>query len=292
MTVGEIGTLDVPGARLHYKVWGSGPLLLMLQGGDGDAEGTDAIADQLDDCYTVVSYDRRGLSRSPVDDSTRTPGIATHTDDAHRLLAALTSEPAFVFGTSLGALIGLDLVARHPEQVRLLVAHEPPATELLPEAERQAAVDAQQEVEEIFHREGVGAAMRRFIAMTGLDFTDREPHIELPQPKPERIANLQFFLTHDAPAARSYRLDLPALQTASAHVVAAAGSASRSDIGAERCARALAKLLGTGLVEFPGGHSGFLLRPNAFATRLREILAAASTDDARVGRSAPEGPHH
>jgi pimeloyl-ACP methyl ester carboxylesterase len=40
-----------------------------------------------------------------------------------------------MFGGSLGGLTGLDLVARHPQQVRTLVVHEPPATELLPEQE-------------------------------------------------------------------------------------------------------------------------------------------------------------
>src|SRR4051812_5598602 len=123
--------LDVPGARLHYKVCGEGPLLLMLPGGDGDADAADAIAGRLLDAFTVVTYDRRGLSRSPVDEPTRSPGVSTHSDDAHRLLAELTDEPALVFGVSIGALIGLDLVARHPEQVRLLIAHEPPAFDLL-----------------------------------------------------------------------------------------------------------------------------------------------------------------
>jgi len=43
----------------------------------------------------------------------------------------LRDEPASVFGNSSGAIIGLELAARHPEQVRVLVAHEPPLFELL-----------------------------------------------------------------------------------------------------------------------------------------------------------------
>ena len=67
MTPTTVDTLPVPGASLYYKVQGSGPLLLMLQGGDGDAEGSDGVAAHLIDRYTVVSYDRRGLSRSKLD---------------------------------------------------------------------------------------------------------------------------------------------------------------------------------------------------------------------------------
>lgn len=278
MTSPTIRTLDVPGAQLHYRICGSGPLLLILQSGDGDAEGTDALVDRLTDRYTVLTYDRRGLSRSPVDDPSVSPGIAGHSDDAHRLLAAVTHEPALVFGASIGALIGLDLVARHPERVRLLVAHEPPATELLPEPERREAARGQEAIEETFRRDGAGPAMRKLVALAGMDFNDREPDAELPRPKPERVANLGFFLTHDAPAARRYRLDLPALQAVGARIVPAAGSTSRSEVGAERSARALAELLNVELVGLPGGHAGFVLRPKAFAAQLDDVLAGADRD--------------
>jgi len=90
-----------------------------------------------------VTYDRRGLSRSILDAPAESLTISTHSDDAHRLLAELTNQPALVFGSSIGALVGLDLVARHPEQVRVLVAHEPPTWELLPDAERDRAMRSQ-----------------------------------------------------------------------------------------------------------------------------------------------------
>src|SRR5215510_15361737 len=106
-------------------------MLLILPGGDGDADTADA-RHELIDRYMVITYDRRGMSRSKIDGPGQSLTIATHSDDAHRLLAALTNQPVFVFG-SVGALIGLDLVARYPEQVAIFVAHEPPAFELLPD---------------------------------------------------------------------------------------------------------------------------------------------------------------
>src|SRR5260370_37965128 len=146
-TQAQVADLPVPGASLHYKVRGSGPLLLLLllQGGDGDADGTDALAGHLASDYTVLSYDRRGLSRSPASDPAAAIDMATHSEDASRLLAAVTSDPALVLGTSLGAVLGLDLISRHPGQVRLLGAHAPPATGLLPEPERSHATRDQEE---------------------------------------------------------------------------------------------------------------------------------------------------
>jgi pimeloyl-ACP methyl ester carboxylesterase len=80
--------LAVPGATLYYKMQGHGPLLLMLQGGDGEADGTDALASHVIDHYTVLSYDRRGLSRSPVDDRSAPVDLSTPCGDAARLFAA------------------------------------------------------------------------------------------------------------------------------------------------------------------------------------------------------------
>ena len=67
MITNENHTLRVAGATLFYRVRGTGPLLLILAGGHGDADATDAICEQLIDRYTVVTYDRRGLSRSTID---------------------------------------------------------------------------------------------------------------------------------------------------------------------------------------------------------------------------------
>jgi pimeloyl-ACP methyl ester carboxylesterase len=66
MTDSRTHTLTVPGARLHYEVRGRGPVLLMICGGIYDAAGYAALADRLADAYTVVTYDRRGNSRSPL----------------------------------------------------------------------------------------------------------------------------------------------------------------------------------------------------------------------------------
>src|SRR5580692_6321127 len=116
--------LETPEVNLYYTIRGSGPILLILQGGAGNADGSEALANELAGDFTVVTYDRRGLSRSTPIRAERYE-IATHADDAARLIAALSQGPAFVFGTSLGALIGVELTARRPDLIRLLIAHEP-----------------------------------------------------------------------------------------------------------------------------------------------------------------------
>src|SRR5262245_53234179 len=162
MNMAKDDSLRVDGATLFYRVRGSGPLLLILPGGDGDADTVDALRSELIDHYTVITYDRRGMSRSKIDAPGVSLTLATHSDDTHRLLAALTNQAIFVFGSSIGALIGLDLVARHPEQVAIFVAHEPPAFELLPDEERNRAMQLQEGAEDAFRREGIGAGFKKF----------------------------------------------------------------------------------------------------------------------------------
>ncbi len=257
---------DVPGARLHWKSRGSGPVLFVLQGGDGDADASVLLADRLASSFTVLTYDRRGLSRSEIDGPVSLD-LPTHTNDAAAVLEAATGEPAFVFGTSIGALMGLDLVARFSSRVRKLVAHEPPSTELLTREQFADTERARDEIEALYKAKGVLPAMRKFFAGTGIDFMDREPDVGFPPANPSRMANLKFFLEHDVPAARRFRLDVEALRPVREKIVIGAGVSSKG-LWIHGCAEALAVRLGLPLEHFPGGHGGYAAHPRGFAEKL------------------------
>ncbi len=269
-------TLPVPGTRLYYEVRGTGPVLLMLAGGHGDADTMDACASHLAGKFTVVTYDRRGLSRSQLDDPSEAISIETHSDDARLLLAALTAEPAFVFGNSIGALIGLDLSASHPAQVRLLVAHEPPHPALLTGAERTHAEETLRNMEQAYRTAGAMAAFQLLVADIGVKYDDREPGVEPPQRTGQAAANLNFFFEHDLPAVVRYKLDIATLEAESNRIRLAGGQSSRGT-WPYLCAVALANHLGTEIVEFPSDHVGYMTHPLAFAASLGEALAVLAT---------------
>ncbi len=120
--------LKVAGASLYYEIRGAGPVLLMIPGRPADATAFAGIAPRLSDKHKVVAYEPRGLSQSPLDVLPEDQRIVeTMASDSHHLLAAVRSELAFVFANSGGTLIGLELVTHQPQQVQMLVAHEPPA---------------------------------------------------------------------------------------------------------------------------------------------------------------------
>jgi pimeloyl-ACP methyl ester carboxylesterase len=267
-------TLEVPGASLYYEVRGSGPTLLLISGGPADADVYAGLAARLADRYTVVTYDPRGNSRSLVEGPSQDWRVDVHGDDAARLLAAVGEGPAYVFGNSGGAQVGLDLAARHPDKVDTLVAHEPPATELLPDAAEHRA--RAQDLYGTYRKDGVGAAMQKFLSSAGLN--EGPPPAAAGEPSPEQRAalgrmgrNMELFLAHGVRQIGAFVPDVAALRAGSPRIVVGGGETSGDQL-ARRAATALAQRLGTRLVSFPGAHGGFTTHPEAFAGRLHEVL--------------------
>ena len=271
MNQASTDTLKVPGATLHYEVRGSGPVLLLIPGGPVDASGLAPIRDALSDCYTVVTYDPRGLSRSPLDGEPQDTTVETFADDAHRLIEAVGTEPAHVLGSSGGALVGLELVSQYPEQVRELVAHEPPVTRLLDDADEHARFG--KEIYDTYLSEGVGPAMGKFLASAGLEGDPPQPSADPTPEMAEAMArmqnNLDFFLGHMLLSLGDYTPDISRLRALP--VTVAVGEASEGQL-AYRAAVALAEQLGKEPTVFPGDHGGFNSHPEAFAKRLDKVL--------------------
>jgi pimeloyl-ACP methyl ester carboxylesterase len=260
-------TLAVPGARLHYEVRGAGPVLAVI-GSPMAASEFAALADVLGDTHTVITYDPRGISASIVEDPAQDSTPELRGDDVVAILDAVGADCADVFGSSGGAVTGLAMVTRHPERVRMLVAHEPPLLELLPDAaEQRAQTD---DIVETFHAHGVGAAWMKFMTNAGFDIGEGgAPAVG--EPSAQDLANSARFFDHELRATTRYVPDIPALTASPARIVVGVGVDS-GHLVTHRTSNALASRLGTVPVEFPGDHGGFLGEPEKFAARLTEVL--------------------
>ncbi len=270
--------LTVPGARLYYEVSGSGPVLLLIPGGTADADGFVPLAGFLEDHYTVVRYDPRGISRSRLDGPADDVPVEVHADDAQQLLKAIGSDPAYVLGSSGGAVIGLALVERHPEVVQTLVAHEPPLLELLPEGSEGRT--GGQEIYDTYLEEGAGPAMEKFMAVAGMDepalLADLSPEtLEfMAQQMASMQQNIDFFFAHYLLPITSYVPDIATLQEASSRVVVGVGEESGGQL-ANETALALTERLGTEAVVFPGDHVAMVTYPEEFAEKLHNVLQSS-----------------
>lgn len=262
-------TIQVPGSSLYYEVNGKGPFLLLIHGGGGDADKFHQISSQLTDHYTVITYDRRGHSRSKLDNRLEDYSVETHSNDAHLLLAKLTDKPAYVFGSSSGAVIALDLCIRHPEQVSVLIPHEPV---LLPLLDHDEQVQAREFMEDL--KKNHKSAVENLLPNSKKDTNNSKQSTDV---KAERLfRNSTYFVEHEIEGIINYSLDVNALKFALKHStmkLIPAGGVDSQSFFAYHCAFALARLLETEIVEFPGDHGGYNTGYyKEFAEKLNNIL--------------------
>jgi len=280
-------TLDVPGAVLTYDIRPNAssthPVLLMI-GSPMGAAGFGTLASHFTD-RTVVTYDPRGSDRSTKPDMTSESTPDEHADDLDRIIQALGAAPVDLFASSGGAVNALALVAKHPEDVRVLVAHEPPLATVLPD--REHAMAAARAISDTYQRGGFGAGMAHFIAVVSHQGEFPEDFAQRPAPDPALFgmpteddgSRTDPLMGQNVVTGTHYELDVDALRAASTRIVMAAGVESEG-IMTSRATFALAERLGTKPVIFPSGHGGFLGdeygqsgQPDAFAAKLREVLS-------------------
>lgn len=283
-------TLEVPGALLTYDVrrsQDSGAPALFLIGSPMAAAGFGTLAGYFAD-RTVVTYDPRGSERSRRTDGAATSAPEEHADDLHRIIAAVGAGPVDLFASSGGAVNALALVARHPEDVRTLVAHEPPLAALVPDSEH--ALAACRDISETYQRNGMGPAMAKFIAIVTHQGPVTPEYLAAPAPDPAMFglpseddgSRDDVLLGQNLLSCTSYEPDTAALRAASTRVVVAVGEESEGQL-ARRGGEAVAELLGAAPVVFPSDHAGFLGgeygqtgKPEAFAARLRDVLEGSA----------------
>ncbi|GAA2098976.1 alpha/beta hydrolase [Streptomyces albiaxialis] len=291
-------TLELSDVTLRYDVRGdledAGPDSppLMLIGSPMDAAGFVSLAGHFAD-RVVVTYDPRGTGRSTLTGSAAADaakGVAEwspddHAEDLRRVIEALGTGPVDLFASSGGAVNALALIARHPGLVRIAVAHEPPLARTVPDSAQ--ALAAVEDIHATYRREGMGPAMAKFIALSIQQGPLPDTYAEQPAPDPAAFGlPVEDDGTRDDPLLSQnirgcccYAPDFAALSAASTRLVVAAGKESEGELAA-RAGAAVAERLGLPLAVFPSHHGGFLGgeygqqgEPEAFAARLREVLA-------------------
>jgi len=265
---------EVPGARLYYETRGSGELMVMVPGSNGEAGIFRMVVEHLAMHYTVATYDRRGFSRSQlVGQQDYDHRLETDADDVRSLIEHLTDEPAIVFGASTGALIAVQVLAWYSSVVRMVVTLEPPVVRLLPDGQKW--LDLFSRVYDIYAEAGMEPAIKEFrdkayspydkqtLGRTGL--RNHDEYV---------LDNARYWFEHELRQYPPVKLDLEKLKHYRDRIMLAVGRESGGtpahDVNVE-----LAKQLGLSLLELPGGHVGYLAHPGEFARQLVLALSRA-----------------
>jgi len=267
-----MGLIDANGTRLHYERRGNGPAVVLVSGATGDAGHWTDVAGILSTEHTVVTYDRRGNSRSPRPPGWTTTTIDEQADDAAALIKALDLDQPIVLGTSAAVAIVANLALRHPATVGAVIFHEP----LFPtgvtdidtvRAQRRAVI------ENGLAQGGPRGAIEAFLRSVAGD----EVYDSLaPALRDRLLANADVFMRVEIAPFVAYE---PAPEEwdglRAGRAVAAGAGGRRPDAPGHwrhESAQTLADRLATDLVELPGGHMGYLDDPQAFAEGLRPVL--------------------
>ncbi|MFF0264734.1 alpha/beta fold hydrolase [Kribbella sp. NPDC004536] len=252
-------TLKVSDAELYYEVRGHGPLVVLV-GAPMDADAFAPLAELLKAGYTVLTLDPRGVKRS-----TLNPGGTSRPDQRADDLAALIRHvdagPAVVLGSSGGAVSALALAQYHPEVVRTVIAHEPPLSRLLPDADELLAA-AERQMADYLAGDVIGA-WKQFFRGANIQIPDQVVELMFAGDRdPVQVAAERFWFEHEMRETITWLPDLDKLREVD--VVVGIGEESTGQL-CDRTSTALADRLGVEPVRYPGGHTGFAEIPEAFA---------------------------
>ena len=112
----------VPGGTIAASRAGLGRPVLILHGGPGLSDYTESLAAELDDAFSVIRFQQRGLEPS----TTSGPfDVERHVADAIAVLDAAGADRAYVIGHSWGGHLAMHLAAQHQERLLGLVLVDP-----------------------------------------------------------------------------------------------------------------------------------------------------------------------
>jgi pimeloyl-ACP methyl ester carboxylesterase len=250
--------------------------LILVPGSNGGGDIFAQVVPSLATFFQVVTYDRRGFSRSKLT-GTQDYSQRLHTDveDLRRLVEHLGDKTFSVFGTDSGAIVGLNLLTRYGDHLLKVVVHEPPLLSLLPDTSKWQALF--EEVFETYQKEGVPKAMHLYASsIRSADHRLLMPFIR-EQTGERGWPNATYWMEHELRQYSSFAPDLSALSAYSrtGQLILTSGHDSQDQF-TNQPNKVLAQNFGLNMVEMPGGHLGYLTYPVEFANELVSIVGKRS----------------
>ncbi len=285
--------LETEDARLYYEMRGEGKPLLLIHGVVVDADLYREAAGILSKFYQVITYDRRGNSRSVrVKEEAEAAGsmpvkkeagaaaatlvkekagvdISAQVQDVLALFDHLGIERAFVAGASAGGIVGLELLRAAPERVAHLLLYEPPLTTLLSDPEERAWV---LRIEELTAEGKINRAMLEFVLSLGESDDRKQP--KLLETERREANNFSYFLEQEFSLFMHYQPDASWFCKQAQRITVAVGERS-GESRYVQAAKLFQQRIGCELLHFPGCHNLPADLPADFANCLMGVSVRA-----------------
>lgn len=251
---------------LYWEAKGSGPSVLLIAGTPGYGGQLGALADELATDHLVITYDRRGTSRSPAPAGWSRTTVADQADDAAAVLSGVGVSSALVFGTSNGALIALELALRHPARVDRVIVHEAPLLTVLDDPAPVASMIGSV-IGPAMEADGPRSALEAFLRFA---YGDEVVEAWAPELRDRMLADAETVFSVEMPAFQAYRPEADRLTECRVPVSVLVGEDEHLPFFHE-AARWLADRLATTIGSAPGAHGPHFSAPARLAATLRHI---------------------
>lgn len=149
------------GLRIHYRVEGRGPDLVLQHGFTWNLDGWSryGYVDALRASYRLILVDARGHGASDKPHESEAYALPLRAGDVVAVLDALDVRAAHFWGYSMGAWIGLGMAKHAPERVRsLVIGGTNPYAQPLPPTSRLGGSDLKAFIEDFVRRAGLDFA--------------------------------------------------------------------------------------------------------------------------------------
>jgi len=255
--------------ELYWEARGVGRPVLLIAGSPGDGGQFEAVADELAADHIVITYDRRGTSRSARASGWLSTSVTEQADDAAGVLSTVGVGPAVVFGTSNGAAVALELALRHPRRVAGVMLHEMPLLSVLSDPEPVASAIGSL-IGGAMQAGGPPAALEAF-----LRFAFGDPIVDAwaPELRERMLSNAEMVFSVELPAFQSYRPDPAALARCSTPAAVLVGDEQQLPFFAQ-AAHWLATHLATAVTSTRGAHGPQFSCPAALAATIGAFAAS------------------
>lgn len=275
-----MNTLELKGAQLNYYKIGQGPILILVPGANGTGDIFLPLAEQLKDRFTVVAVDRRDYGHSELTESL--PERTQNSDDDYRvkrdakdiaeLAKYLSDEPVYILGSSSGSIVTMHVLKDYPEVVKEIAFHEPPINTFLPDSKYWK--DKKDEIVNIALTDGLQSAMTVFgetLKISTLDAKSMTQTVsEDNEAQKRQYERMLFWVEYEI---RQYTHSDISLEDLSKHkdiVTLLNGTDSKGSFPQD-VNFYIAEQTGIQILDIPGGHLGYVQKPEYFGKVLVEM---------------------
>lgn len=259
----ETKLLNINDNHLYCNIQGSGTPLILIHGAGCDSDFFEDVSNLLSKYYKVITYDRRGYSRS--NGTIENDFFNDSIEDLLEIIQQLVSnEKVILVGCSAGALIAMKFGEKHPELTSMIIAHEPPFLNLLPN--NHSAIEILNKVNEFVNIKKYGRAANRFLLLMEEEDNSK---IKSEESLIREEKNMKYFMQYEFKATFDKDLDFKFNNTL--NIIIGAGDAHRNNYH-YIYAKEFTEKNDISFVHFPGKHNCAYNLPLEFASAIHGII--------------------